>query len=331
MRLLLLGGTGFVGRHITDAALDMGHDVTLFNRGKSDPEAFSGRNVAILVGDRSTNDLAALSSGEWDACIDVNAYIPRVVREACDALQGRVGHYTFISTVSVYEATEKGPVDEDSPTGSLDDPTTEEVTGATYGPLKVLCEEAALQAFPANCTVIRPGIVVGPHDPSDRFTYWVRRAARGGRTLIPNRPDQPVQGIHARDQGDFVVKASVEKLHGQFNTVGPTEPVTLRGMVEACVEAAGTTDFEPVWVDEAFLREERVNLPMYVPSSAGSDGLFEASSARARAAGLVNRPLVETARDTLAWDRTRDQSAPIAGLSADREAEVLERWEKTRA
>lgn len=326
-RILVLGGTGFVGRHITDAALDAGHHVTLFNRGKSDPEAFAGRDVETLVGDRTAGDLTALKGGEWDACIDVNAYVPRIVREACDAIEGRAGHYTFISTVSVYEGGEKGPITEDSPTGTLDDPTAEDVTNETYGPLKVICEDTAMQAFPGNCTVIRPGIVAGPHDPSDRFTYWVRRAARGGKVLVPNRPDQPVQVVHARDQGDFVVKASVDKLHGQFNTVGPTETLTLQGVLEACAQAADVKDIELVWVDEDFLRAEKVFVPLYVPSKAGADGLFEASSERARTAGFVNRPIVDTARDTLDWDRTRDQSAAIGGLSAEREAEVLGRWE----
>jgi 2'-hydroxyisoflavone reductase len=331
-RILILGGTGFVGRHITEAALDAGHHVGLFNRGRSNPDAFAGRDVELLVGDRSTGDLDALGkAGDWDACVDVNAYIPRVVREACDALDGRAAHYTFISTVSVYVPTEKGPIDEDSPTGTLDDPTTEEVTNDSYGPLKVLCEEAALQAFPANCTVVRPGIVGGPYDPTDRFTYWVRRMARGGEVLAPNRPDQPMQVVHARDQADFVVKASVEKLHGQFNSVGPTEPLTLAGMLEACAAAAGTaSDVSIEWVDEAFLQAEGAYLPLFLPADAGIDGLFEASSERARAAGLVNRPIVETAADTLAWDRTRDQSQAIAGMSAEREQELLARWRERR-
>lgn len=322
-RFLILGGTGFVGRHITEAALDAGHHVTLFNRGRSNPDAFTG--VDQRVGDRQTGDLASLEGNdEWDVCVDVNAYVPRAVHEACKVLDGRVGHYTYISTVSVYQPTEKGPVDEDFPTLTLDEPT-EQVDNRTYGPLKVLCEEAALEAFPANCTVVRPGIVAGPYDPTDRFTYWVRRGAQGGEVLAPNRPAQPVQVVHARDQADFVVKASVEGIHGQFNSVGPTEPLTLRGMIEACAEAAGSS-VTIEWVDEEFLREQQAGVPLYVPSAAGVDGLFEASSARARAAGLVNRSIVETARDTLAWDRTRDQSQAIGGMSREREAELLAAW-----
>ncbi|HEX7169004.1 MAG TPA: NAD-dependent epimerase/dehydratase family protein [Acidimicrobiales bacterium] len=331
-RFLILGGTGFVGRHITEAALAAGHDVTLFNRGKTNPDAFAGAgNVTTLVGDRQAGGLDALrGTGEWDACVDVNAYVPRVVREAVDALAGRVGHYTYISTVSVYEPTDQGPVDEDFPTQELDEPDTENVDNDTYGPLKRLCEEVALEAFPANCTVVRPGIVAGPYDPTDRFTYWVRRAAQGGEMLVPNRPDQPVQVVHARDQGDFVVKASVDRVHGLYNSVGPTEPLTFEGLIAACCEAAGTS-VSIEWVDEDFLREEKAGVPLYVPSAAGMDGLFQASSERARALGLVNRPIAETAADTLAWDRTRDQSQPIGGMSPERERELLTRWREGRA
>ena len=329
-RFLILGGTGFVGRHITEAALDGGHDVTLFNRGQSNPESFAGR-VDSRIGDRDKGDLDALSTGDWDVCVDVNAYVPRVVRESVAALDGRVGHYTFISTVSVYAPIDKGPVDEDSPTESLDasERDTEVVDGRTYGALKVLCEQLALEAFPDSCTVVRPGIVGGPHDPTDRFTYWVRRCASGGEVMAPNRPDQPVQVVHARDQADFVVRASVEGVHGVFNSVGPTEPLTLQGLIEACTSAANAS-VTIEWVDEDFLRGESVNLPLYVPAAAGRDGLFQASSERARANGLVNRPIIETARDTLAWDRTRDQTAALAGTSLDREAELLAKWQATR-
>ena len=323
-RFLILGGTGFVGRHITEAALDAGHDVTLFNRGqRASASSFPG--ATQLVGDREKGDLDSLrGGGAWDVCVDVNAYVPRVVQEAIDALAGRVGHYTYISTVSVYESTDKGPVDEDFPTQTLAG-STEEVDNNTYGPLKVLCEDVALEAFPAACTVVRPGIVAGPHDPTDRFTYWVRRCARGGEVLAPDRPDQPMQVVHARDQGDFVVAASVAGAHGLFNSVGPTEPVTFAGVIDACAAAAGA-EVSVTWVAEDFLREQGVGVPLYIPSSAGMDGLFEASSARARAAGLVNRPLVETAASTLEWDRGRDQSVAIGGLSAEREAEVLAAW-----
>ncbi len=323
-RILVLGGTSFVGRHITETALDAGHEVTMFNRGKTNSHLFT--DVPRLTGDRNEGDLSALATGEWDAVIDVNAYIPRHVREMVAALDGRVGHYTFISTVSVYQAQASGPITEESPLATLDDPDTEEVTGATYGPLKVECEKVAQQAFPGRCTVVRPGIVAGPHDPTDRFTYWVRRAIRGGELCVPNRPDQPIQVVHARDQAEFVLATTLAGVDGVFNSVGPTEPLTLQTMVETCLEAAGSTA-ELVWLDEDFVAEHQVPFPLYLPSDANVDGLFEASSEKARAAGLDNRPILDTAVDTLAWDRTREQAIVGTGtLPPYREAEVLAAW-----
>jgi 2'-hydroxyisoflavone reductase len=323
-RLLILGGTGFVGRHITEAALDAGHDVTVFNRGQTNAGLFP--TAVHLTGDRAAGDYSSLADGEWDGVVDVNAYTRRAVREAMAALGGRVGHYTFISTVSVYEhgPSTGEPVTEDGPLSAVDDPDAEEVTNETYGGLKVVCEREVLDAFDGRSTVIRPGIVAGPYDPTDRFTWWVRRASRGGRMLVPNRPDQPVQAVHARDQADFVVKATVERIAGVFNSVGPSEPLTLRGLVEACASAAGT-DVEPVWADESFVAEHEIPYPHYLPSEAKIDNIFEASSAAAQAAGMRNRPIVETAADTLAWDRTRpDQSSMAPGtLSPEREAELL--------
>lgn len=324
MRILLLGGTGFVGRHITEAALSAGHDLTLFNRGQTNAGLFD--DVPRLVGDRESGDLAALRSGEWDAVVDVNAYTPRRVREAIAALDGRVGHYTFISTASVYV---HGPstgalVGESAALERLDDATSEQVTNESYGGLKVLCEEEVAAAFPSAHTIVRPGIVGGPHDPTDRFTWWVRRAARGGKMLVPDRPDQPVQVVHGRDQGDFVVAVTAAGVTGVFNTVGPSAPLTLRGLVEAGAAAAGVT-VEPVWVPEAFVVEHAIPFPLYLPSAAAIDNIFEVSSAAAEAAGLRNRTIEETAADTLAWDRTRpDQSAMGPGtLSSEREAELL--------
>jgi 2'-hydroxyisoflavone reductase len=321
----MLGGTGFVGRHITEAALAAGHDVTLFNRGQTNAGLFD--DVPRLVGDREAGDLAALGGGEWDAVVDVNAYTPRRVRESIAALDGRVGHYTFISTVSVYVhgPSTGAPVDESAPLERLDDPSIEVVTNESYGGLKVLCEEEVQAAFPSAFTIVRPGIVAGPHDPTDRFTWWVRRASRGGEMLVPDRPDQPVQAVHGRDQGDFVVAATAAGVSGVFNSVGPAS--TLRELVDACAAAAGTT-VEPVWVPESFVGEHAIPFPLYLPSEAGIDNIFEASSAAAEAAGLRNRPLEETAADTLAWDRTRpDQSAMGPGtLSPEREAELLALW-----
>jgi 2'-hydroxyisoflavone reductase len=327
MELLILGGTGFVGRHITEAAIDLGHDVTVFNRGRTNPDDFAG--VRRLTGDRDAGELDTLRSGQWDAAIDVNAYTPRRVREMVAALDGRVGHYTFISTVSVYvhgPSSGPGSVDERSPVGRIEDDTVEEVTAETYGPLKVLCEEEVMRAFPDASTIVRPGIVAGPHDPTDRFTWWVRRAARGGEMLVPDRPDQPVQVVHARDQADFVVAATAAGTTGVFNSVGPSAPLTLRELLDACASAAGTS-VEPVWASEEFVAEHSIPYPLHLPTSAGIDDIFEVSAAAAEAAGLRNRPIEETAADTLAWDRTRDQASMGPGtLTVEREAELLALW-----
>jgi 2'-hydroxyisoflavone reductase len=319
MRILVLGGTSFVGRHIVEAAVDAGHDVTLFNRGKTNPGLFS--DLDQRHGDRKAGDYSSLHGGSWDAAVDVNAYIPRAVREVVAALDGQVGHYTFISTCSVYADPGDGPVDEDAPLATVADPTTEDVDNETYGGLKVLCEQAAAEAFPGRCTIIRPGIVGGPHDPSDRFTYWVRRGAQGGAILAPNRPDQPVQVVHGRDQGDFVVKATVEGLDGPFNTVGPSEPLDFAGMIAACAGPSA----DVAWVDEAFLQERGVHLPMHLPSGVGIDGLFRCSPAKAQAHGFVNRPIAATVADTLAWDQTRDE--PMKGVpSAEEESTLIADW-----
>jgi 2'-hydroxyisoflavone reductase len=327
MRLLVLGGTSFVGRHIVEAAVAAGHEVTLFNRGKTNPGLFD--QLEQRHGDRQTGDYASLADGQWDGLIDVNAYFPRAVREAAAALEGRVGHATFISTCSVYANTARGPIDEDHEVAELADPTTEEVTNETYGALKAACEWQAAESFGAAgvpVTVIRPGIVAGPHDPTDRFTYWVRRAARGGQVLAV-RPDQPVQVVHARDQADFVVKATVEGLAGTFNTTGPSEPLDTAGLIAACADAAGA-DVEAVWVDEAFMKEHQAYVPLYLPTAIERDGLFQCSSARAEAQGFRNRPIRDTAADTLGWDRTRDDpKGDLPGApTADDEAKLLQEW-----
>lgn len=296
--ILVLGGSGFVGRHITHAALDAGHDVTLFNRGKTNEGLFPGANR--LVGDRYAGELDALRSGSWDAVIDVNGYDTDHVTPVLDALDGRVGHYTFVSTVSVYQQG-NDPIDESSPLDTEVHDTTEE-PHANYGSNKVRCEQAVEARFGSQTTIIRPGIVAGPHDPTERFTHWVRAAAGDG-PIQAVRPEQPVQVIHGRDQADFVVASTVGRIGGRFNTTGPTQAVTMAEMIAACQEAAGAAH-EVVWLSEDEVEREGTALPLYLPSSAGADGLFMASCAAAVAAGLVNRPLVETAADTLAWTRS---------------------------
>ena len=319
MRLLILGGTSFVGRYITQLALDDGHEVTLFNRGLTNSSLFP--SAEKRRGDRDTSDLASLATGEWDAVIDVNGYVPRHVREAVELLSGRVGRYCFISTGSVYTSYDAPVNDEDSPLAQLADPTVEEVTDGTYGGLKVLCEQVVQASFGAQALIVRPGIVAGPHDPTDRFTYWVRRLARGGRVLGPERPDQPVQVVHAGDQAKFVLGLIASSTGGVFNSVGPDDAATFADLIDACRIATGV-DAEMVWLPDAFRQQHEVALPLALPASGDYDGLFRISNQRGRTHGLRNRPLRRTAEDVLDWDAGRDD--PLAfELAPEREVELL--------
>ena len=324
MRLLVLGGTAFVGRHVVEAALAADHHVTLFNRGLTNASLFdASAAVEIRRGDRSVADLASLETGEWDAVVDVNGYVPRVVDEMARTLGSRVATYCFISTGSVY--AERGPVDtdEDSELLELEGEPGDEMTDATYGPLKVLCERAAQAAYPGASLIIRPGIVAGRHDPSERFTYWARRLARGGTVLAPERPDQPIQLVHAEDQARFIVSLLEAGTPGVFNTVGPDDRATFEDMIAACAEAAGTHP-EVVWAPGKVLRDNGVNLQLSTPAKGTWDGVFRRSNERAKALGFRNRSLAELAADTLAWDRTRDQEATAARmLDPGLEAQVL--------
>lgn len=297
MRLLVLGGTQFVGRHLVAAALDAGHDVTLFNRGKTNPGLFPA--ATELVGDREAGDLTALEDGEWDGVIDVNAYVPRVVTQLVDVLGERAGHLTFVSTGSVYDLAGLHDVDESAPLARLDDPATEEVTGETYGALKVLCEQAAQAGYPGRSSIVRPGIVAGPHDPTDRFTWWARRMAEGGSIDVTARGDQPVQVIDGRDLGAFLLHVTVERIGGVFNAVGPAEPTTLERLSELCAASGGLK------TDVRFDVEGSETPPLALPSDGSFDPLFRIRTDHAIAHGLQHRDLTETAADTVAWELSK--------------------------
>jgi 2'-hydroxyisoflavone reductase len=319
MNILLLGGTRFVGRHIAEAALQRGHAVTTFTRGNNPlPDTLS------LVGDRKKGDLKALEGRTWDAVVDVNAYLPREVREAIEVLKGRVGSYAFISTVSVYQESSE-PLHETSPLLLASDPMAEEVTGETYGGLKVLCELEVEQAFGERSFTVRPHLVVGPHDPTDRFTYWLRRFAGGGSVLVPGKPEHTLQFVDARDLGEFVVLGLEKGLSGPYN--GASTPVSWGSLVEACQRVI-PNPAEAVWADEQWLLDNRVtpwtDLPAWVPSFAPGRGIGQTQNARAQAAGFTMRPLPQTVQELLAWDATR--SEPLkAGISRERELELIER------
>lgn len=328
LRLLILGGTGFLGPHQVRYAQARGHTVTLFNRGRTNPHLFPG--VEKLVGDRN-DDLAALEGREFDAVIDNSANIPRWVRQSCEVLQGNIGSYQYVSSISAYAAHDTPGMDEDSPVGTLDDPTVERVTGGTYGPLKAYSEQAARDAYPDTHIVVRPGLIVGPGDPTGRFTYWPVRIDRGGETIAPGNPTDPVQFIDARDLAAFQVKLAEDNATGTFNATGPTSPLSIAEMLYG-IRAVTSSDVRFTWVDADFLAEHNVspwgNLPVWVPPTEPMRGFGSISIQRAIDAGLTTMPLADTARDTLEWFKSLPEEHQRLGgaLRPDREQQVLAAW-----
>lgn len=315
MRLLVLGGTQFVGRTLVEAALAAGHEVTLFHRGRTNPDLFG--ESEHLLGDRDGH-LEPLAGRTWDACLDVCGYLPRVVRQSAELLRDAVGRYAFVSTISVYAGFATGPREDDA-LAELDDDAVEEITGETYGGLKALCERAVTDAFAERALLVRPGFVVGAHDPTGRFTYWVHRARRGGDVLVPASLAGALQLVDARDLAAFTLRALEQGRAGPFNVTGPEPAVTMLDVVTAAGEAA-----TPVVVDDAFLGGRdvgHVELPLWFAGSAFA-GLMRADVSRAVAAGLTFRPLADTVRSTLdgAW------LVDGVGLAAEREAELLAAW-----
>ncbi len=327
MRLLVLGGTAFLGRHTVEAALARGEEVTIFTRGRTNPELFP--EAEHLVGDRD-GDLDALSGRTWDGVVDTSGYVPRVLRQSAELLRGAVGRYVFVSSISVYAGFSR-PFDEESPLAVLDDPFNESVE-SDYGALKAACEQVVEEVFAARGASVRAGLLVGPYDPTDRFTYWPRRLAEGGDVLAPGDPAAPVQLVDARDLGAWLVELAEHGPGGVFNATGPAEPLTLGELLERANAAVGS-DARLVWTDAQRILDADVQpwmeLPLWVP---GDDwaGFMRAGTGRALAAGLRFRPLEETVRDTLAWSREAGEQRPTltrekerAILAAGRAAETL--------
>jgi 2'-hydroxyisoflavone reductase len=318
MRLLVIGGTRFVGRHLVEAALAAGHDVTLVHR--SATTLFpSARHV---LADRN-HDLSALADGEWDATVDVCAYLPAQVRSLAASLGDRGGHHVLVSTVSVYADLPGPGGDEDSDLLPVADDDVDEVTDTTYGPLKAACERAATAIYGDRLALVRPPYVVGPNDPTGRYPWWVRRMTRGGRVLAPGAPDDPAQVVDVRDLADFQLGLATRQIAGAFNAVRPTLPWSELLEATAAVAPAGTT---LTWVDAEWLIEQGVtgaDLPLW--SEGVADWQSAMSPARAEAAGLRHRPLAETVRDTATW-ATDDRLVDGVGLTTAREAELLGRW-----
>lgn len=357
MRLLILGGTIFLGRHLAEQAIAEGDTVTLFTRGKHNPDIFP--KAERITGDRAT-DLHLIGKRRWDAVVDTSGYLPEVVRASAKLLAGNVGHYTFVSSISVYRDFRTLGIDEDYPCGAMPEGAAQTVTGETYGPLKAICEQAVAEEFPGHALNIRPGLIVGPHDPSDRFTYWPERAARGGEVLAPDSPHRIAQVIDARDLAAWILRSVREGRTGVFNATSPGGvpdgnapgsagggtafgsppagisspdfPLTFGRLLDACRRVSGS-DARFTWLPESFLAEEKVGpwmeLPLWVPQEPDMLGFDAVSVERAVAAGLRFRPITETIRDTLSWtatlppDRTRR-----AGLDPAKETEILRRWKE---
>jgi 2'-hydroxyisoflavone reductase len=325
MRILIIGGTRFLGRHLVEAALAHRHDVTLFNRGKSNPGLFP--HVETIIGDRES-DLDPLRGRIWEAVVDTSGFVPRIVRLSAEVLAANVTRYVFISSVSVYENFRKIGIDETYPLGKIPNETTEEVTGETYGPLKALCEQAVQGVYGLERTVIvRPGLISGPYDPTDRFTYWPVRVRRGGDMLAPQSPGAVIQLIDARDLSEFIVKLVEEDAWGTYNATGPDYELTLGRLLEVSQQVSGS-HVNVHWASLDFLNQHKVeawsDMPAWIPDDEEGKGFSHVDASKAIQAGLKFRPLEETVRDTLEWARTLPPDHEWqAGLSAGREKELL--------
>ena len=334
LKILILGGTGFIGPHMVREALRRGHEVSLFNRGRTNNELFP--DLKLYKGDRN-NDLQSLEGGNWDVVVDNSGYVPRHVEDSASLLSPVVSHYLYVSTISVYDIS-SSPITEESPLATMDDETVEEVTGETYGPMKALCEQRVTAEFGIDrATVLRPTYICGPGDRTDRYTYWPARTLRGGEMLWPGTPEDHIQIIDVRDFANFTVDCLEQKIAGTFNTVTPLRSFKMGDLLEDSL-AVTNADMTPVWVDKDFIAENKIAEGGVLPIWENPDGEYAALSqvdgSRAATAGLKNRPTRETARDTISWWKTlpADRTEKLrAGLSADKEAEILQLWHEQNA
>jgi len=331
LRLLVLGGTAFLGPHFVRAARAAGHEVTLFNRGKTNPEMF--RDLEQLRGDRDKRELDALKGRDWDAAIDTSGYVPGHVREAAALLKGRVGHYQFISTISVYGNFRERPmlIDEQAETAKVAQEVVDEVQTIRqayrhYGAMKALCEQAAEAELPGRVSNLRPGLIVGPLDRSDRFTYWPWRIDQGGEVLCPGDPDGHSQFVDVRDLAAWMLRCVEQDVTGVYNAVGFAGRTSIAEVLGAC-KCATSSDAQLTWVGEDFLREQKVRayteMPLWIPD----EGRRMVRNEKAMGAGLTFRPIADTIRDTLAWAKTGRGDRPWrAGPKPEREQALLAMW-----
>ena len=340
LSILVIGGTGFTGPEQVAYALERGHRVTVINRNRTRPDFFKGKGqVEQLVGDLNA-DMSALQGRTFDAVLDIPTTAPFWVRNVAQHMKGRTKHYTFISTISVYADNGKPGADETEPTAPMPadvDPFTADpaMRGRYYGQLKAYSEKYVRETYP-DSLIIRPGLIVGPLDPSDRFTYWPVRIDKGGEVMAPGNPTDPVQFIDARDLAEWTIRMIEARETGTYNATGPDKPLTIAEMLYG-IKAVTTAGAQFTWVPPDFLAQQNVrgwrDMPVWVPPTPGNAGFSTRSVAKAVAKGLTFRPLAVTAKDTLDWARTRTPEQQkalaegrVAGLSAAREAEVLAAW-----
>jgi 2'-hydroxyisoflavone reductase len=330
LRILILGGTGFIGPHQVEYALSRGHKVTLFNRGKTNPGLFP--KVEKLIGDRNAPDgYKALKGRTWDVVIDNPTQIPRWVREAGAALKDSAGRYVFVSTLSAFANRKAIGMKEDGPLHEPAAPDAEPPKAA-YGPLKVRCEMDAQAIWGDRTLIVRPGLIVGPGDLTDRFSYWPIRVEQGGEMLAPGTPDDPVAFIDQRDLTEFMIRLCEQQASGPYNVVGPRSTLTIAEMLYGC-KAVTTSNVRFTWVDADFVLEQKLrpyaDLPVWMPPRGNSEGWARMDCSKAKNAGLTFRPLADTARDTLTYYHAQTperQAALKAGLAPEREQEVLAAW-----
>jgi Nucleoside-diphosphate-sugar epimerases len=342
VKILILGGTVFLGRHLVEAALRRGHEVTLFHRGEH--EANFSATIEQLRGDRRGN-LTALQNRQWDVVIDTNGYVPSLVQASAQLLADAVKQYIFISSISVYSDFSVVGMDESAPVGTLAEAQLREAEqlipspngviaqayGAMYGPLKARCEQVIEETMPGRALSIRPGLIVGPYDYSDRFTYWTARVARGGEILAPGRPDRSIQLIDARDMAEWIIRMGETGQRGIYNATGPADPLSMQRLLETCKTVTGS-DATFTWLNDAFLLERGAvpwsQLPLWLPEEDRDiRGFLSVNIQKALSAGLTFRPLAETIQDTLTWDALRPvDEKRRAGLEPEQEAQLLQSW-----
>jgi 2'-hydroxyisoflavone reductase len=326
LKVLILGGTGFIGPHFVEVLRARGHKLTLFNRGKRNPKLFP--DLETLIGDRN-GPVDSLKGRDWDVVIDDSAFIAKHAQLTTELLKGHAGHYIFTSSISVYSDLATPGIDETAKVAQLTDPSVDKVTEETYGGLKAVCEKIVSDAFPGHSTIIRPSYIVGPGDPTDRFTYWPVRVARGGDVFAPGSPTDPIQFVDVRDLADFTRLCVEQRFTGTYNICNPPGAVTIGDLLQSAKKVSGS-NAKFIWASAEFIEAQKLlesgEIPIWVPSSGEYAGMGLVSSVRAVAKGLRFRPVDTTVRDTLAWHakRPKEQQEKLrAGLAPQREMELL--------